>query len=164
MVFTKWGGARHWEYDAVRLGADRHGVWIGSPSGTSMARPGASFVAAYDHVGLVPAGGYVANFSEDVPAAPFSVYVDICTPPRWVGAVVTTVDLDLDVIRDRAGRVWVDDEDEFAEHRVRLGYPDVVAERAVGSCADVLRAVEAGEPPYDGATALHWLDVLAGLR
>ena len=49
-----------------------------------------------------------------------------------------------------AGEVFVDDEDEFAEHRATYGYPaDVVA-----SCAAHLRravaAVRAGLPPYDG--------------
>ena len=33
-------------------------------------------------------------------------------------------DLDLDVIRTGDGTVFVDDEDEFAEHRVSLAYPE----------------------------------------
>ncbi|WP_180935649.1 DUF402 domain-containing protein [Nocardioides ungokensis] len=37
--------------------------------------------------------------------------------------MLRAVDLDLDVVRGRTGRVWIDDEDEFAEHRVRFGYP-----------------------------------------
>ena len=52
------------------------------------------------------------------------VYVDITTPPVWDGTVLRAVDLDLDVVRGNTGRVWVDDEDEFADHRVRFGYPD----------------------------------------
>ena len=57
------------------------------------------------------------------------------------------VDLDLDVIRGTTGRVWVDDEDEFAEHRVSLGYPDEVIEQAITSCQSVLAAVEDGGGP-----------------
>jgi hypothetical protein len=51
------------------------------------------------------------------------VYIDITTPPMWLDddAVVTMVDLDLDVLRRWDGRVEVADEDEFAAHRVELG-------------------------------------------
>ena len=37
--------------------------------------------------------------------------------------VLRAIDLDLDVLRVPSGRVWVDDEDEFAEHRLSFGYP-----------------------------------------
>ena len=161
VAFGKWDGRRHWEYDAVRLGADRHGTWLGAPAGTPLARPGAAMTTGYDHIALVPHAAFVASFYEPVPAAPLSIYVDITTPPRWDGPVLRSIDLDLDVVRDRRGRVFVDDEDEFAEHRVRFGYPDDVAQLALRTCADVLRAVEAGEPPFDGPTADHWLAVLA---
>jgi hypothetical protein len=50
IAFSKWDGGRHWEYDAVRLGSDRHGTWLGAPHGTPVRRPGAEFVAAWDHV------------------------------------------------------------------------------------------------------------------
>jgi len=179
VVMTKWGGRPHWEYDAVLLGQDRHGSWIGVRSGTRMARPGAIYEAPTDQVVLVPdtAGptlgdaGWVATFH--AVGGPLRVYVDITTPPEWsgtapgagggagVGAVVAAVDLDLDVIRGNSGRVWVDDEDEFAEHRVAFEYPDPVVAGALASCAAVERAVASGAAPYDG-TADHWLAVLAG--
>jgi hypothetical protein len=169
---TKWGGRPHWEYDAVLLGRDRHGWWIGVRAGTRMARPGATYEAPTDQVVLVPdadgegpppgGAGWVATFH--AAGGPVRVYVDITTPPAWSGdrgLVVGAVDLDLDVIRGNAGRVWVDDEDEFAEHRVRFGYPDDVVAAALASCAAVQTAVATGAAPYDG-TADHWLAVLAG--
>ncbi len=45
------------------------------------------------------------------------------------------------MIQGTTGRIWVDDEDEFAAHRVALGYPDEVIEQAVTSCQEVLRRV-----------------------
>ena len=57
----------------------------------------------------------------------------------------------------------MDDEDEFAEHRVRYGYPDHVVQLAARSCEQVLRAVESHAPPYDGRTAAHWLGRLEAL-
>jgi protein associated with RNAse G/E len=69
---------------------------------------------------------------------------------------VRAVDLDLDVIRGTTGRVWVDDEDEFAQHRVQLGYPDEVIEGAVASCQEIFGAVGEGRAPFDG-THRDWL-------
>ena len=161
---TKWGDRPHWEFDAVLLGSDALGDWIGIPRGTFMSRPGAEYVAPVDQVGLVPAAGpdeqrgWLATFH--AVGGPVQVYVDMTTPPVWDGSVLRAVDLDLDVVRGRTGRVWVDDEDEFAAHRVRFGYPEDVSRLAMTSCDRVLAAVVAGHPPYDGSSA-GWLDLLA---
>ena len=79
--------------------------------------------------------------------------------------MLRAVDLDLDVIRgaDRTGgggRVWIDDEDEFADHRVRFGYPTDVIRAATTSCDRVLADVGSRHPPYD-ETADAWLVRLA---
>ena len=29
VAMTKWGGARHWTFDAKWLGSDEHGHWLG---------------------------------------------------------------------------------------------------------------------------------------
>jgi len=166
VVMTKWGGRPHWEFDAVLLGSDAHGDWIGIVAGTSMRRPGASYVAPTDQVGLVPAPGpdadrgWLATFH--APGGPVRVYVDVTTPPTWDGAVLRAIDLDLDVVRGSTGRVWVDDEDEFADHRVRLGYPDDIVRAAMSSCDRVHAAVLAETAPYDG-TAAGWLARTGGL-
>ena len=72
---------------------------------------------------------WLATFYGTDPRRPFDVYVDIATPAVWHGdGLVRAVDLDLDVIRGTTGRVWVDDEDEFADAPRRLGYPTEVVE------------------------------------
>lgn len=166
MVFRKWGGRPHWEYDAVRLGEDEHGTWIGATAGTALARPGAAFTAPRHFVTLVPRDQpFVASFYDpgwaEVLDTGVDVYVDITTVPQWEGSVVSMVDLDLDVVRGRTGRVWVDDEDEFADHRVRFGYPDEVVRLAASSCDHVQAAVTAGLPPYDGSAGPRWLSRLS---
>ena len=164
MVMTKWGDRPHWEFDAVLLGSDAHGDWIGIPRGTFMSRPGAEYVAPVDQVGLVPAPGpdeqcgWLATFH--AVGGPVQVYVDMTTPPVWDGPVLRAVDLDLDVVRGRTGRVWIDDEDEFAEHRVRFGYPEDVSRLAMASCDRVRVAVAGCHAPYDGSSA-GWLELLA---
>ncbi len=166
---TKWRTHPHWTYTGRYLGSDEHGDWIGLPAGTVFDRPGACFAAPNDSVTLVPAAdlperGWLAAFhapgtSWTLPgiATPVEVYVDITTPPRWDGSTLRSIDLDLDVIRAFSGRVWIDDEDEFALHRRTLDYPDVVIAHATLNCEQVHHAVQHALPPYDGPTAAHWL-------
>lgn len=167
VAMTKWGGHRHWEFDALYLGRDRYGDWLGIPAGTPMARPGASFVTETDQVGLVPTarsgggGAWLATFH--APGYHVATYVDMTTVPTWDGARVDAVDLDLDVIRGDAGDVVVDDEDEFAEHQVSLGYPPEVVSLAEASCAWVLETVLEERAPFDGDTSDGWFSVLSGL-
>ena len=163
VIARKWPDHPHWEFDALRLGEDAHGVWVGAPAGTSMRRPGAGFVTDQAQVSLVPRdAGFVATFYAPGGSSPCEVYVDITTVPQWSGGSVRTVsavDLDLDVIRGWTGRVWVDDEDEFAANRLLLAYPGDVVRLAATSCEAVHAAVRAGWPPYDGS-ALAWLTAL----
>lgn len=162
MVTTKWGGLPHWVFEGVFLGEDGHGAWVGIRAGTRFSRPGAEFVASDDHVTLAPAvGGFLATFWPE--GGPVSVYVDVSTPPVWDGAVVRAVDLDLDVIRRRDGSVVVDDEDEFAEHRVTLGYPPELVAAARSTCDAVAAGVRRGAPPYDRTTSATWLALLRAL-
>lgn len=167
---TKWGGGRHWEWVAAYLGADEHGHWFHAPAGTRCVRPGHDFLARDPWVTLVPhEGAYAVGF---YPAhAATSIYVDMTTEPVWrrrdagdAGDArnegpeweVTMVDLDLDVILTREGRLFVDDEDEFAVHQVQLGYPPEVIALAERWRDTVLAAVAAGEEPF--ATVGHdWL-------
>jgi hypothetical protein len=166
LVFEKWGGHPHWEAAALHLGHDEHGTWLGLPLGSTFSRPGARFETTELQVTLVPDAPFVATFYAPGGSAPCDVYVDISTVPERGISCVRAVDLDLDVLRGWSGRVWVDDEDEFAEHRKRFGYPDDVAALAVASCDQVRGAVAAGRPPFDG-TAARWmrqLEEVTGLR
>lgn len=69
------------------------------------------------------------------------------------------VDLDLDVTRWRDGRVEIEDEDEFEQHRVEYSYPNDVVEHALASMRDVLAAVRDNRAPL-GAAPDVWLDAL----
>ena len=170
---SKWGDRPHWQFRGRYLGRDRHGDWIGFPAGTTFARPGARFEAGNDQVALVPARvdghrpGWLATFHGPggfLPVSgvrvPIDLYVDMTTPATWHGDVLRAVDLDLDVVRGRSGRVWVDDEDEFAAHRKAYGYPPAVVDLALAACAAVSSAVRDGEPPFDGSAHLDWLDLV----
>ena len=162
---TKWGNRPHWEFDAVLLGSDAHGDWIGIPAGTYMSRPGADVTTGVDQVSLVPTVGSdrdracLATFH--AVGGPVNTYVDISTPPVWDGTVLRATDLDLDVVRETTGEVWVDDEDEFVEHRVLFSYPDATVEHAIGSCERIRQVMLATAAPFDGS-ANAWLDRVRG--
>lgn len=161
---TKWGDRPHWEFDGVFLGSDEHGDWIGIAAGTPMSRPGMELHSTWDQVGLVPVAGdddrrgWLATFHAE--GNPVRTYVDMTTAPRWDGSVVRAVDLDLDVVAvvDPHGErgVFVDDEDEFAEHQVRYDYPPEVVALASTTCSWVLEAVTERRAPFHGV-ADEWL-------
>ena len=58
------------------------------------------------------------------------------------------IDLDLDVIRRRDGQVFLVDEDEFAEHRVKYGYPADVVTQSQQSAAWLQQALADGTEPF----------------
>jgi protein associated with RNAse G/E len=155
MEFTKWGGAPHWTQVATRLGMDRYGVWCAAPAGTLMSRPGVQVVAERNALLLFPheepftVMHYLDPGLGDGPEV--QIYVDIATVPEWTGDVVTMVDLDLDVVQLADGTVYLDDEDEFAEHQMSLGYPPDVVAMAEASAADVLTRVRGGHEPFGTA-------------
>jgi hypothetical protein len=145
--FGKWGGRPHWEMDLRYLGADRFGRWLGSPAGMPMRRPGRESWAPAELAMLVPEeGDYVASFNglgvDD------AVYVDITDRPVLAGGVMRAVDLDLDVVLRHNGQIYVDDEDEFEEHRVEYAYPPDTVAAARASCAAVLASITSGDEPW----------------
>ena len=96
-----------------------------------------------------------------------STYVDITTPAVWGASSdatpqVTMDDLDLDVVQRWTGEIEVADEDEFAEHRRTLGYPDELVAHARHWRDEVLRLLESGLGPFDGREA-RWIDELTAM-
>ena len=148
---TKWGGARHWEFSALSLGEDEHGWWGGVRTGDRLERPGHSIVASEDWVILISAD---QPWSAEFYPAPkhMQTYVDMTTPAVWTGEPdsrsVSMVDLDLDVIQLRDGTLFVDDEDEFADHQVSLSYPPEIVAMARRTADEVQAAISAGTEPF----------------
>jgi hypothetical protein len=153
--FSKWGGGPHWTFPAVKLGEDLHGTWYVVPEGSHYSRPGNAFDAPCASLLLVPDAGWVASFNE-AGRHKVDVYVDISTTAVITEDSVEAVDLDLDVVRRADGRVYVDDEDEFAVHQVSYGYPAEVIAQALESCQAVLDLVRTRTSPFDGATLDAW--------
>lgn len=159
----KWPDVPHYRHHAWPLGEDEHGNWFELKVGDPVYR-GSDLLFHGKDGGLMllpPAGGcWLAWF---VASPRFQLYVDIVCDIERRDGHVSMVDLDFDVIRFRDGRVELVDEDEFSEHRLLYRYPDAVAEAAIAASRAVLAAVEAGEPPFDGAAAAVWAERF-GLR
>ena len=61
------------------------------------------------------------------------------------------------------GGIYIDDRDEWDEHRVAYGYPLDLVERLEALAVDLERRVKAREAPFDEATAEVWLERLHAL-
>ena len=168
LAWRKWDGTEHWQHELERLGEDDTGTWFGQREGSTSSKPGASALVRADNVwNIVADRGWTVRFFRVVAGGGWRVpdsdvgtvglYCDIGTAIEVDAAAheITGIDLDLDVIRI-GEKLILDDEDEFAEHRVTMGYPADVAALAERDAQEVLAHVRAGLPPFDGR-AEEWL-------
>jgi uncharacterized protein len=154
----KWGGIPHYRGEMRRLGHDEHGAWWWGDAGRTIFRGDeALFTTNEDVLICVPDGAWWSA-AWWVGHPEVSLYVNINTPVVYEPDRFVVVDLDLDVVRLVDGTASIVDQDEFAEHQVRYGYPpDVIAE-TLRVTDDVLAAVEAGQAPFTGGVAESWIE------
>jgi protein associated with RNAse G/E len=146
VVYRKFDEKLHWHQWMQYLGEDQYGLWLGAPAGSVSQRGDEpEIVQASAHVQLLPTGRWFTAIFNDEPRST-EIYCDITTPVEFADDVVTMIDLDLDVIRKRDGTIYVDDEDEFAEHQVKYGYPADVIATAQQTCDWLVTAVATEEP------------------
>lgn len=156
VVYTKYDGSLHWNHEAVLLGEDEHGVWVGCEAGTAGRKghgPPVRWKQAF--VILFPKNAWWTALFNASPHK-LDVYCDVTTVPVWLGNEVTMVDLDLDVVLTAEGRLFIDDEDEFLEHQVLMSYPPDVIDEAQASAQWLMKAVADRQGPFGGAHE-RWL-------
>ena len=172
--WRKWDGSPHWLHECIYLGSDRWGDWFGQHAGWHSTRPGRDVEIHQPNVTLLPPTGDYA-FTHNAAPQRTRVYIDIAWDVRWDGDEPTGIDMDLDVVRretdapyiDREGvlrqpgDVYIEDRDEWDEHRVAYGYPRDIVERLEAVAVDLETRVRANEEPFDDATAHRWLRRLA---
>lgn len=161
LQYYKYPRTLHWRHDMVRLGEDEHGVWLGASVG-SMFRKGTEPELPLNRpiVQLVTPDRWwcpIFNGGDH----PVTTYIDIASLPEWPSPDrVELIDLDLDVLLLSDGTIRIDDEDEFDEHQVSLGYPPRLVSGARSAVAQVVTAIEAARPPFDGR-AEEWLGLVS---
>lgn len=84
-------------------------------------------------------------------------YCNVAMPASFDGQTLRWVDLDIDIRCYRDGVPEVLDEDEFAQHRIELGYPDEVVERALAARDEALRLAQQRAFPFDYETQIKLL-------
>ncbi|MFB7209398.1 DUF402 domain-containing protein [Streptomyces sp. NPDC056255] len=158
----KYDGSLSARWTAVRLGEDEHGVWLGTARGVPVRSAAGGRMSRFAYVTLIPRGEWwTATFCVD--PGP-EIYCDVCTAPEWSpnGAVLRMVDLDLDVVRLRGSEAHVEDEDEFAGHRIGYGYPAGLISKARQTCEWLMEACRRegnGVEPFASAYR-YWLGLL----
>jgi uncharacterized protein len=161
VIYRKYDGSLHWHMELARLGSDEYGTWLSGSPGSSMQRGDEPpLIVEQGYVLLVPSGE--ARWVMSCNAAPCwtELYIDITTPVRWTASdQVEMVDMDLDVVRRFDGTAEILDEDEFAEHQVKYGYPAAEIEACERAAAWLLSAVRAYSEPF-GEVCRGWLSRL----
>ncbi|MBE1486675.1 DUF402 domain-containing protein [Plantactinospora soyae] len=151
VVYRKYDGTAHRDYPARRLTEDDSGVWLGVTAGTQSVYHGRPSVEQIPFVLLVPHDTWWSAMFNPPPRTS-EVYCDIASPARWEGDTVHLIDLDLDVVRRRGtAAVELRDEDEFAEHRARFGYPEDVVTNAHAAAEWLYGALGDGTEPFASA-------------
>ena len=120
-------------------------------------------VPRHPNVTLVPPSGDYA-YTRNAPPHDTPTYIDIAWDVHFEGAEPTGIDMDLDVV-DREGiGVFIDDRDEWDEHRVAYGYPAATSSSGSRRSRSSSRPrCAAREAPFDLVTADEWLERLHAL-
>jgi uncharacterized protein len=154
----KWPSTPHYGHQAWILGEDDHGLWLDLRAGSPVFR-GSELLFHFPGGGLMlvpPIDGWLAWFPE---SGEVDLYVDIVTGTTRTDSSITMVDLDLDVVRWRAGEVQLVDEDDFFQHQIELDYPAEIIEHAELMGSRVLNDARSNIEPFDGTVAMKWAEL-----
>ena len=147
--FLKNPDITHWGFEAFRIGDDEWGTWIGVPKGSKRWK-GESAVRPTQEPAVFcaqPGAWWHLHYCGE--RTDLSHFVDIVTPPVWVGeGRYEMIDLDLDVVRRQDGVVEIEDQDEFLVHQVRYGYTQEMIRRAEETTAWVVTQLAEGREPF----------------
>ncbi len=159
LQFWKYPATVHWRHDAIALGEDDFGLWLGAregweaQKGLEPARP-----IAGNQIHLVPHDDwFVYTYSPSHPRALH--WIDTSTPATFEDHRVTAVDLDLDVVRSPDGLVWIEDQDEFELHQVTLDYPPEFITKAAAATDRLYRSLVELREPFK-TVARSWVQQL----
>ncbi len=154
----KYDGRLSARWTTARLGSDAHGIWLATAEGVPVASRSGGWTTRFPYVMVVPQEAWwTATFCR---APGPEIYCDVGMPAQWSpdGTALRLVDLDLDVVRLEGADPHVEDEDEFAEHRRLLAYPDDLVTEALRTCTWLQTATrrDAATEPFS-TTYRHWL-------
>ena len=153
-------------FDAYVVGEDAFGTWLFTPAGTTaryfdgddqLLRPWPNFLSLAQTNEWFWAGWWVRD---GVP----TIGTDACTRPIFGGGGWSWIDLELDVLRDASGSVWVEDEDEFADAIAAGQIPAEEERAAVAVTTELERRLRDYVAPFDLATGWEHHDASIALE
>lgn len=150
---TKYDGSLHYHYLTSLVREERNLLVLYMAPGTPIESYRGAQVASHHSLQLYWSDYYYnLHVSWYADWRPRNHYVNIATPATWRDGALRFVDLDLDVIwRSSTGEVILDDEDEFALHQVRFGYPADLVTQAWHSGEHVRDLIARRSYPFDGS-------------
>lgn len=150
---TKYDGSLHYQYSTrlVREDPDLLLVYVG-PGTPIKSYRGAMYATHHSLQFYWSDRQYNLHVSWYADWRPRLHYINVATPATWADGTIHFIDLDLDVIwRAQTDEVILDDEDEFALHQVRFGYPPALIEECLRSSATVIDLIARRVYPFDGS-------------
>ena len=128
---TKYDGSLHYQFDAEIVESSENAIVIYRGTGVKVRSYRGELLSETQLVVFFYGDRYhnvVIVWNSDW--TPKMHYVNIALPARWNGERVSAVDMDLDIVRKAStGEMFVDDEDEFAQHIDKFGYSDDLIEK-----------------------------------
>ncbi len=149
---TKYDGSLHYQYDAylVDITGPLIRCWVDVGTRWDSYR-GSGITRHRETVLFFTDRWYNIRHNHDLRLSRFETYSNIALPAHLEGDTIRWVDLDIDVIRTERG-VIIDDEDEFADHRIRMSYPEVLVQQALAATKEATSLLHQRAYPFDRAT------------
>ncbi|MFZ5815298.1 MAG: DUF402 domain-containing protein [Bacillota bacterium] len=150
----KYNGAKHYSYPARLLSRTEGLVILYGPYNRLLNHPGRNLVDrpisnhTIEFHYLDRPYNITAGFNAD--GSFYRYYCNITTPATLEEDRLTSVDLDLDLVVEADHSWWIEDEEEFEEHRTAWGYPPELVAMAREGLNELIRLVESRSFPFDG--------------
>jgi protein associated with RNAse G/E len=150
---TKYDGSLHYRYQARVVREEPNLLVLYGAPGTPLDSYRGQFPAANHTLEFYWSDRrYNLSVNWHADWQPRTHYINIATPATWPNGTLHFIDLDLDVIwRAATGEVILDDEDEFALHQVRFGYPADLIAQAWRASEEVRTMIAERTYPFDGS-------------
>jgi protein associated with RNAse G/E len=148
---TKFDGSLHYRYTTIIVADEGERLRTWGPVGTRFQSYRGAYAATRHFLSLhYHDRDWNLEVMWERDWRPNKHYVNIALPATWEDGTLRFVDLDLDISWWPDGSVRLLDEDEFAEHRERLGYPQWLVDRAWSAVDEVRALISSRRSPFDG--------------
>lgn len=140
ILSTKYDGSPHYDYWGRLIDQHEGVIRVVTDEGTHMRgyRGEGAFRTTMTQLFFTDRWYNVFHNYQPVGRLGMHWYANIGTPARIEGDTLRWVDLDLDLMDTEVRGLFVDDEDEFALHRERMGYPPDIVESAEAALEELL--------------------------